>query len=1210
MYSSVVSGQDGAKAVEELAGNLGLTERELQKVVSTGGKPLEKLASGIGMTSKEFKKFHKDASASAGKLEDFAKISGMTSDEFVKSWDKNPSDALMKFVGGLGKMKDGGEDVTSELKNLGINSVQMVDTLLRASSGQDVFNKALASSKKGWEENTALVDEASKRHETLDSQLKTLKNKIDIIAQNVGGPLLKAFNSALDAMKPFLDKVIELSRWFAESDKKTQQFILSIGGILLAIGPVLKIVGLFTGSFGGLFKVLGKVTAKTDVTSKGMGALGKSFKIGGGLIGAITNPITLVVGGLAILTGALIYAYKKFEPFKKIVDETAKVVKDFATNAFAGIKEKIMQAIDPVITYIKDTMSGIKTFIDENGESIRQAVSNVWYGIKKVIEVVMAVITPIVKIGFGAIKLAIELAMKLALIIVKDIWGAIKGTIDGALKVIGGLVKVFSGIFTGDFSKMWEGVKDIFTGAIKFVWNFVQLQFFGKLLKGVAGFVGLFKAPLSAMWTAVKGFFTNGASAIWNTMKGSKTSLSNIVTAISNFFKSIFKGMWTVVKNIFSGGTEYLKRITSGAWTSMKNGVVGFKDSFVSVIKNMVKAVKGQFNDMVSWVKKVPSRMGDGLANGAKALMNGAKKMGNGMIGGVEWAVNKAIGGVNWILDKVGSSKKLSKWDAPKYAKGTPWGGHEGGLAHIGDGGKRELVHLPTGQMFLSPNKDTMVNLPKGTEVVSGPKTEQLFGGKVPRYKKGSGGFFSKALDFGSNLWSKTKEFSKGAFSKVKDWSSAIWDWVADKSSIANLLAHKIGDKIPDNPLGVSYDIMKGSIKKSIDSAKDFIFGEAESVMPAGGGSFDGAIGGHGVYKYLVDIAQKAISKFGMGGGITSGYRSGDPYSHGKRQAIDIAYPSSMNGSSKYFEPANWLFEKFKNQVAYVITQGKVRDRSGMSGQGSSGQWKHWPDNDHYDHLHVNGLMGSGDIYKGPSGGGKGSALSGSGVGRWRGQILAAAKRMRQHPTNSQVDGILAQIQLESGGNQNVTQSSSVWDVNTASGNPAKGLLQYIPQTFNAYKMRGYDNIFNGFHQLIAFFNNSNWKNDIQYGRSGWGPRGGRIYPYENGGIIKTEQMALMGEGNKPEMVVPLTKKTRAIALMRQAQDMMGIGPNSDNTVVGIMKSQNDKIDQLIQIVQYMALNSDKQQPIIINGQQVNPQNMSEDLATLSQRGRFNLGGA
>jgi phage-related protein len=38
---------------------------------------------------------------------------------------------------------------------------------------------------------------------------------------------------------------------------------------------------------------------------------------------------------------------------------------------------------------------------------------------------------------------------------------SVKGVIDGALKIIMGLIKVFAGLFTGDFSKMWEGIKTI-----------------------------------------------------------------------------------------------------------------------------------------------------------------------------------------------------------------------------------------------------------------------------------------------------------------------------------------------------------------------------------------------------------------------------------------------------------------------------------------------------------------------------------------------------------------------------------------------------------------------------------------------------------------------------------------------------------------------------------------------------------------------------
>lgn len=131
---------------------------------------------------------------------------------------------------------------------------------------------------------------------------------------------------------------------------------------------------------------------------------------------------------------------------------------------------------------------------------------------------------------------------------------------------------------------------------------------------------------------------------------------------------------------------------------------------------------------------------------------------------------------------------------------------------------------------------------------------------------------------------------------------------------------------------------------------------------PSGGVSaHTGAIGSMGVYKYLSDIAQITIDKFGNLS-MTSGYREGDPYYHGRRQAIDIAHPPSMNGSPKNKEVANWVFENFPDEVAYVITNRQVRDRSGFSGHGKSGQWVHWSDNDHDDHIHINGKLGAKDI--------------------------------------------------------------------------------------------------------------------------------------------------------------------------------------------------------------------------------------------------------
>lgn len=52
----------------------------------------------------------------------------------------------------------------------------------------------------------------------------------------------------------------------------------------------------------------------------------------------------------------------------------------------------------------------------------------------------------------------------------------------------------------------------------------------------------------------------------------------------------------------------------------------------------------------------------------------------------------------------------------PAYKEGTKNGGHIGGLAIVGDGGKHEVV-VYGGKSWVTPDVPTVVDLPKGAEV-------------------------------------------------------------------------------------------------------------------------------------------------------------------------------------------------------------------------------------------------------------------------------------------------------------------------------------------------------------------------------------------------------------------------------------------------------------------------------------------------------------
>lgn len=164
------------------------------------------------------------------------------------------------------------------------------------------------------------------------------------------------------------------------------------------------------------------------------------------------------------------------------------------------------------------------------------------------------------------------------------------------------------------------------------------------------------------------------------------------------------------------------------------------------------------------------------------------------------------------------------------------------------------------------------------------------------------------------------------------------------------------------------------------------------------------------------------------------------------------------------------------------------------------------------------------------AGGSQGSP-SGSGVQRWAGQVKQALAANGLSTSQDMIDRVLRQISSESSGNEKAVQGN-IGDINNITGDLAKGLMQTISATFNAYKFPGHGDIFNGYDNLLAALN---------YAKSRYGPSLsflGNGHGYENGGIINAHGFYEIAEGNRPEMVIPLDpqKKSRANQLLNQAK--------------------------------------------------------------------------
>lgn len=324
MQLAVENGANAFAGLESLSQQTGVSMEQVSSAVRNGGKELKNTAGAMGLTSKELKTMHKEATDASGKLNDFADVAGMSAEQFSKAFKEDASGAIIKFIEGLGKTKEHGQSAIAVLDDMGITEVRLRDSLLRAAGASDVFKSAVDRGTKAWGENTALTEEANKRYETTESQLKMLKNEAVDVGITFGGPLVRALRDALQATKPMIKTVTNLAESFSNADPKTQQTIVKMIALTAAMGPAIKLTGTLTKGVGFLGKgfvdtmaAMSKKRAIEDVTKAF--AEGSSVSLGFGKdiasSGSALGGLTAKIGGTTTQIGSLTKGFSLLNPW-------------------------------------------------------------------------------------------------------------------------------------------------------------------------------------------------------------------------------------------------------------------------------------------------------------------------------------------------------------------------------------------------------------------------------------------------------------------------------------------------------------------------------------------------------------------------------------------------------------------------------------------------------------------------------------------------------------------------------------------------------------------------------------------------------------------------------------------------------------------------------------------------------------------------------
>lgn len=255
-------------------------------------------------------------------LKNFAKVAGMSTDDFSKMFKEDASSAILAFIKGLGSAEERGVSAIKVLDDMGISEVRLRDSLLRASGATETFNKSLSLANTAWEENTALTKEAETRYATMESQIGILKNKLTDLGitfyQDVRNPMadvVKEANNMLDQLAEAFDKN-------------------GLEGLVSTLGDVLAQV----------------VVNIAEVAPK--------------MIDSATNLINSFIGGLqtnmpAIANAAIDMGMALIRGIGDIIPRLLTLGVDIIKALGKGIEDNVGEIIDNAITIIDSLVQGI-----------------------------------------------------------------------------------------------------------------------------------------------------------------------------------------------------------------------------------------------------------------------------------------------------------------------------------------------------------------------------------------------------------------------------------------------------------------------------------------------------------------------------------------------------------------------------------------------------------------------------------------------------------------------------------------------------------------------------------------------------------------------------------------------------------------------------------------------------------------------------------
>ena len=422
-----------------------------------------------------------------------------------------------------------------------------------------------------------------------------------------------------------------IDKYLQQNSPRIKDFLVS----MFDIGSdITMISGRFSEAAADIFSVFRSDAAKQitadiiAIFSDGfMGALELGGAFGRDMLDLITAPIIEnssgfkeafngILEAVQTITGSISETFSKF--VDTVLDVYNKNISPLIESIKTGLSDIAKSALEAFNTHILPVIqNAAERFAEFNTSTLQPLIEKFGEFAGKVTECIQTVwetvLQPFITWFINNIAPIIASNLKTAIDNFFTFLDSVSEVISNVLDVLGGLLDFLIGVFTGDWERAWDGIKQFLSSCWEAMKALVRVAFdaiklcIDTVLNTIKGLWGLIwnniKSFAEETWNAIK----NKAAEIFEALRDKLSEIwDNVRSTVEekwNAIKEWFEDIWKKIKDVFK--LDEMVKIGKDVMNKLWEGLKAVWEEITVWLSGIVDTVKQIWQDVCDTVKNI-----------------------------------------------------------------------------------------------------------------------------------------------------------------------------------------------------------------------------------------------------------------------------------------------------------------------------------------------------------------------------------------------------------------------------------------------------------------------------------------------------------------------------------------------------------------------------------------------------------------------------